>query len=214
MKLFKYIVACCCLIAIFYNSYQLILPDNIEGNIYYKLGKIYSDEKNNGDYAVRVNYIEKVFEDDDKLTIYIIKHDEGYIPLITHKNDEYIDEIYAKKNNLKETAYYIAVKSVPKYSTGYYGVEDNISVDLENTFIDMFIKILPELPDYEKSENSKFTYNRYLSKIRYDKVGVGNYIYMGIATIILYTTLKGNIIKKFKNKKTKKGELMNLEDLK
>lgn len=110
----------------FYNTYIYILPNAWQAAIYKTFGKIYDEEKDIGNYAMKIEAIEQVDKDDmksEKGLVYIVEYsgdpdvgwDKDKIKTINDVNPEYLLDYTQDKNISFEKIGDISLEDIYRY---------------------------------------------------------------------------------------------------
>ncbi|MBS4749561.1 hypothetical protein GMA11_06300 [Granulicatella sp. zg-ZJ] len=155
-----------CIILSILFTFKQVIPYQWQTSFY---GSVYTDDQPLGDYRLRVHAIEKldtVIKTKNSTLFYIVTHEYGTILLEAEKDDKDVNMIYSQKDALATLQPTLCVRVMPKYTSGYTEIENN-------------------LPKYLSSDN--MTLSRYVSVYQYKKVAPWAWI---ISLIFLFFALK------------------------
>lgn len=234
----RLIVACIFFLIGFYNTWNYILPSSFQTSLYKTIGRIYDIDKPIGNYAIKIDKIEKtrikshnnengifyileyardmdlpqrvadgqisiteVYDDYisdntdysgignldiEKVVNKVPKYNKGIIMLEAEEGDKDIEEVYANKDKLHEKDYYIAVKSVPRYTEGSRSKIANITNSTRPNLALEFSLARSENREMFTEKLGNVSLRQYVSMIELRKmdwfsisgfIAIGSYIY-------------------------------------
>ncbi|MBS4749562.1 hypothetical protein GMA11_06295 [Granulicatella sp. zg-ZJ] len=133
ISFFAIIFSCSAVSDIFQSNEQLAKDAYDKGQVYKQYTLLYANP-----VAIKVFDIDKTSIEINETTLYLIKHEYGYVMLAAEKNNTIVRDLFHRKQSLKEQPAYVMTTFVPtveKVGRRSKRLFTNVTVDLYTDFL-------------------------------------------------------------------------------